>query len=197
MTHFNLGSTITRKPRLDDQQLIQLCIGNDRKAQRLLYEQFVAPMGRLCLRYLRNEADVQEVLTEGFLKVFRELKRFEYRGAGSLQVWIRKIMVNEALMYLRKGHGLSFVGLEAAENDGAGEVESPLSIDPVVSAEEIFDIVRQLPGGYRVVFNLYAIEGYSHREIAAMLGIAESASRSQLAHARARLQERLKQRGWQ
>jgi RNA polymerase sigma-70 factor (ECF subfamily) len=88
---------------LDDQQLIQLCIGNDRKAQRLLYEQFVAPMGRLCLRYLRNEADVQEVLTEGFVKVFRELKRFQYRGAESLQGWIRKIMVNESLMYLRNG----------------------------------------------------------------------------------------------
>jgi RNA polymerase sigma-70 factor (ECF subfamily) len=181
---------------LDDQQLIQLCIGNDRKAQRLLYEQYVAPMGRLCLRYVRNEADVQEVLTEGFVKVFRELKTFRYRGAGSLRAWVRKIMVNESLMHLRKGHGLSFVGLEAAENDGAGEVESPLAVDPAVSAEEIFDFVRQLPGGYRVVFNLYAIEGYSHKEIAGMLGITESTSRSQLAHARARLQECLKQRGW-
>ncbi|MBD0258323.1 MAG: sigma-70 family RNA polymerase sigma factor [Cytophagales bacterium] len=181
---------------MDDQQLIQLCMGDDRKAQRLLYEQFVAPMARLCLRYLRNEADVQEVLTEGFVKVFRELRRFEYRGAGSLQGWIRKIMVNEALMYLRKGHGLSFVGLEAAETDGAGGAESPLAIDPAVSAQEIVDLVRQLPDGYRVVFNLFAIEGYSHKEIAAMLGIAESASRSQLAHARARLKEHLKQRGW-
>ncbi len=181
---------------MDDQQLIQLCIGNDRKAQRLLYEQFVAPMARLCLRYVRNEADAQEVLTEGFVKVFRDLKRFQYRGAGSLQGWVRKIMVNESLMHLRKGHGLSFVGLEAAETNGVGGVESPLSVDPAVSAEEIFDLVRQLPGGYRVVFNLFAIEGYSHKEIAAMLGIAESASRSQLAHARAKLQERLKQRGW-
>ena len=181
---------------MDDQQLIQLCIGNDRKAQRLLYEQFVAPMGRLCLRYMRNEADAQEVLTEGFVKVFRGMKRFEYRGASSLQVWIRKIMVNEALMHLRKGHRLSFVGLEAVESDGAGKVESHLSVDPAVSAEEIFDAVQQLPSGYRVVFNLYAIEGYSHKEIAAMLGIAESASRSQLAHARARLKEYLKQRVW-
>ncbi len=181
---------------MDDQQLIRLCIGNDRKAQRLLYEQFVAPMGRLCLRYVRNEADAQEVLTEGFVKVFKELGRFQYRGAGSLRVWVRKIMVNESLMHLRKGHGLSFVGLEAAESDGAGEAESPFSVDPAVSAEEIFDIVRQLPGGYRVVFNLYAIEGYSHKEIAGMLGIAESASRSQLAHARARLRELLAQSGW-
>jgi RNA polymerase sigma-70 factor (ECF subfamily) len=181
---------------LDDQQLIQLCIGNDRKAQRLLYEQFVAPMGRLCLRYVRNEADAQEVLTEGFVKVFRELKGFQSRGAGSLNAWVRKIMVNESLMHLRKGRGLSFVGLEAAETDGAGGVESPFAIDPAVSAEEIFDVVRQLPGGYRVVFNLFAIEGYSHQEIAAMLGIAESTSRSQLAHARARLKEHLKQRGW-
>jgi RNA polymerase sigma-70 factor (ECF subfamily) len=181
---------------LDDQQLIQRCIGNDRKAQRLLYEQFVAPMGRLCLRYVRNEADAQEVLTEGFVKVFRELKRFENRGAGSLQAWVRKIMVNESLMHLRKGHGLSFVGLEAAESGGASDVEATFSIDAAVSAEEIFEAVRQLPGGYRVVFNLFAIEGYSHKEIAAMLGIAESASRSQLAHARARLKEHLKQRGW-
>lgn len=181
---------------MDDQQLIQLCIGNDRKAQRLLYEQFVAPMGRLCLRYVRSEADAQEVLTEGFVKVFRELGKFRYRGAGSLRGWVRKIMVNESLMHLRKGRGLSFVGLEAAETDGAGDGQSPLSIDPAVSAEEIFEVVRQLPDGYRVVFNLFAIEGYSHKEIAGMLGIAESASRSQLSHARARLQERLKRRGW-
>ncbi len=181
---------------MDDQQLIQRCIGNDRKAQRLLYEQLVAPMGRLCLRYVRNEADAQEVLTEGFVKVFRELPRFESRGAGSFRGWVRKIMVNESLMHLRKANRLSFVGLEAAESDETAKAASPFSVDPVVSAEEIFDVVRQLPGGYRVVFNLFAIEGYSHKEIAAMLGITESASRSQLSHARERLQERLKKRGW-
>jgi RNA polymerase sigma-70 factor (ECF subfamily) len=153
-------------------------------------------MGRLCLRYVKNEADVQEVLTAGFLKVFRELKRFEYRGTSSLQVWIRKIMVNESLMYLRKGPRLSFVHLEEAESQEAGKLESHLSVDPAVSAEEIFEILRQLPVGYRVVFNLFAIEGYSHKEISVMLGIAESTSRSQLTHARVRLKELLNQSGW-
>lgn len=181
---------------MDDQRLIQLCISNDRKAQRLLYERFAAPMGRLCLRYLKHEADAQEVLTDGFVKVFRELERFEYRGAGSLPVWVRRIMINQSLMHLRKGHRLLFMDMEVAESHGRVKSESDLTIDAAISAEEIFEIVQQLPAGYRVVFNLVVVEGYSHKEASEMLGIGESTSRSQLTHARLKLKQLLTQRGW-
>lgn len=153
-------------------------------------------MARLCMRYVKNETATKEVLNEGFLKVFLELKRFEYRGAGSLAGWIRKIMVNQALMHLRKQRSLLFVDLEAAESRSESHFESSLSAVDSLSAEEISDLVASLPIGYRVVFNLYAIEGYSHKEVAELLGITESTSRSQLTHARTKLKELLTQKGW-
>lgn len=184
-----LLNNLNNDPDLTDEELIKLCIRNDTKAQNLLYQRFAAQMGRLCLRYMSNGEEACDILSEGFLKVFRNVKSFEYRGKESLEVWIRKIMINECLMHLRKRR---FTFLNIAENDR----ESEISIESDYSAEEIFRTITTLPDGYRTVFNLFVIEGYSHREISLMLGITESSSRSQLTHARQRLQQLLKNKGW-
>ena len=142
-------------------------------------------MTRLCLRYLQNEQDTFETLTSGFLKVFKKIQDFKYQGAGSLEAWIRKIMINESLMKLRKNKKSSMnVALEEAKTESWNEYTH-------VEAAYLYDAIRNLPDGYRTVFNLYIIEGYSHKEIAEKLGINESSSRSQLAHAKKKLRELL------
>lgn len=147
-------------------------------------------MARLCLRYISDKEEARDVLIEGFLRVFAMLKRFEYRGENSLERWIRKIMVNECLMNLRKRRRTLFVDV-AEEHIAVGN-----SADGGMDREEIEMLIKILPVGYRTVFNLFAIDGYSHKEISEMLGISESASRSQLTHARARLKEILNNKGW-
>jgi RNA polymerase sigma factor (sigma-70 family) len=176
-------------PELTDETLIQLCIDKDKKGQNDLYKRFVSPMGRLCVRYLKNTEDAREVVIEGFLKVFNNIKKFEYRGKDSLEVWIRKIMINECLMHLRKNRNLIFISISEEDSISTDSIEADLS------AEEIFQVITSLPPGYRTIFNLYAIEGYSHKEISELLGITESASRSQLAHAREKLQKLLNKNG--
>ena len=148
-------------------------------------------MGRLCLRYLKNEEEAKEILTEGFLKVFKNVKNFECRGPESLEVWVRKVMINECLMHLRKKRRLIFMNI-----DGEDAADS-ISVEDDISAQEIFSTITNLPDGYRTVFNLFVVEGYSHKEIAEILGVTESTSRSQLSHARTKLQELLKNKGWE
>ena len=168
---------------MTDIELINLCQAKDPKGQKLLYQRFSSPMTRLCLRYLQSEQDTFETLTAGFLKVFKKIHQFKYQGEGSLDAWIRKIMVNEALMELRKRkRNHLHVELDQAE----AELHEVL---PEVDAEYLYQAIRSLPDGYRTVFNLHVIEGYNHKEIALRLGIAESSSRSQLAHAKKKLKE--------
>lgn len=175
---------------LDVRELIRLCLLGDREGQKLLYERFVTSMSRLCMRYLKDQEEVQDTIIDGFLKVFDMLKTFEYRGERSLEVWIRKIMINQCLMTLRKKH----MNVLTASADENLEVESVDGTE--LSAEEILSLIQTLPEGYRTIFNLFAIDGYSHKEISELLGITESASRSQLTHARNRLKELLKTHGW-
>jgi RNA polymerase sigma factor (sigma-70 family) len=169
-------------------ELIAACLRNDRVGEKLLYERYVAVMARLCQRYIRNQADVQDILIEGFVKVFEKLKTFEYRGEQSLEIWIRRIMINECLMRLRKSERHLFTTDEKNEPVQAAQNDS--------EAKEIIMLMRHLPTGYRTILNLYVIDGYSHKEIAALLEITESASRSQLTHARNKLKEILKKHGW-
>ncbi len=175
---------------MTEEELIRLCISQDRKGQRLLYQKFVSPMGRLCIRYLKNEEEAKDTVTEGFLKVFASIQSFESRHQGSLEAWMRKIMVNECLMKLRKNRGLIFLNIEEAEFIEISSIEEN------ISAEEIFRMVAALPDGYRTVFNLFVLEGYSHKEISEMTGMSESASRSQLTHARSKIKELLLKKGW-
>jgi RNA polymerase sigma factor (sigma-70 family) len=161
-------------------------------AQKALFDFLADPMMALCCRYLKRREDAEEVLLDGFCKFFSHLPGFQYQGEAALFAWIKKIMVNECLMFLRRRHAFSVVTEKTAE-------EPVLSVEPLadLSADEIFNLIVQLPVGYRTVFNLHVIEGMEHREIARALGIAEGTSKSQLSKAKLLLQKMLLQKGIQ
>lgn len=175
------------------QSIIESCKTGNIFAQNRVYDVFSARLYRLCLRYVQQEDDAEEVLMNGFLKFFRSLHEFEYRDDNSLEVWLKRIMVNEALMHLRKQKALPIFADEAnAENSLSTEMP-----DQSLHAKDIYAAIVQLPTGYRMVFNLHAIEGYSHEEIAKQLGISIGTSKSQLSKARAMLQTMLKSIGYE
>lgn len=166
------------------EQTIEQCRKGDKKAEKALYKAFAQKMFMHAYRYLKNKSDAEEVLTDAFLKVFANLRTLEYRDEKSLEAWIRKIVINEALMFLRKRKRLCYV-----DESALMDMESDLTIDNELAAEEVYQLILSLPDGYRTVFNLHAIEGYSHKEIALQLEITESTSRSQLTKARAMLKD--------
>jgi len=153
----------------------------DRVAQKWLYERYSPLMFSVCRRYLRAREDAEEALVSGFFKVFSQVE--SYSGTGSFEGWIRRIMVNECLMMLRKNQPLTFPGDESEIPD---RVDS-FSIEADISAREILELLDQLPPGYRTVFNLYVIEGFKHIEIAEILGISINTSKSQLILAKEKL----------
>ena len=159
-------------------------------AQRALFDHLADPMMALCCRYLKSREDAEEVLLDGFYKFFSHLKEFRYQGEAALYAWLKRIMINECLMFLRRGHAFSVVSEKTVE-------DIPLDVEPLadLSAAEIFDVIVQLPVGYRTVFNLYVIEGMEHKEIASLLGISDGTSKSQLSKARLLLQKMLIQKG--
>jgi len=170
---------------LAEADLVAECrLGNPR-AQRVLYDRLAPKMMAVCKRYLRHQEDAEEVLMQGFVKVFRALEG--YRQEGCLQAWVRRIMVNTALSYLRSKRPahLELDDCTARLASVAAQAESELS------ARDLLRLIQNLPAGYRTVFNLYAIEGYTHPEIGALLGISEGTSKSQLSKARAQLQKQL------
>ena len=174
-------------------QLIDQCQRGNAFAQRRLYDQYVYRFHRVCLRYLRYEPDAEEVLMAAFLAIFRNLGTFSYRDDNGFEAWMRRIVVNEALLRLRANRTLPVFHPDepAAEPVATG----PLP-DGELDAEQIHERIRELPPGYRTVFNLYAIEGYTHREIADQLGISENTSKSQLSKARTLLQHWLTKHGY-
>jgi RNA polymerase sigma-70 factor (ECF subfamily) len=168
-----------------DADLIAACCQGNGRAQKLLYERFSGLMLGVCLRYLRRREDAEEALLTGFAKLFRALH--QYRHEGSFEGWIRRIMVNEALGMLRRKEPLH-LAIDDLTYDvpaTAAEAESQLN------AADMLALLADLPAGYRTVFNLYALEGYTHPEIGELLGISEGTSKSQLSKARAMLQRRL------
>jgi len=179
-----------KEKNVNDERLIQGCKKGSQSAQRDLYDRFSNKMLRICLRYVKNEFDAEDVIVKGFMKVFSHIGKFEYRGAGSLEGWIKRIMVNESLMFLRKKNNFNLVSSQEA-----AAVESEATADKKLAAEDIYALVMQLPTGYRTVFNLYAIEGYSHKEIGEMLEISENTSKSQLSKARSALKVLLSKNG--
>ena len=143
-------------------------------------------MTRLCLRYMKNEETTKDVLAEAFLKVFLNINKFTPKEEGSLGAWIKKIVINESLMALRKHRNIFLT--EALDEHPLTE---EASVELIFAAEDLYAVILRLPDGYRTIFNLFAIEGYSHKEIAMLLSITEGASRSQLTHARASLKNLL------
>jgi RNA polymerase sigma-70 factor (ECF subfamily) len=169
-----------------DEQLIDGCIKNDIRAQKQLYEKYASLMMSVCLRYVRDRDIAQNLLQDGFIKLFDKIHT--YSGAGSFVGWMRKIFVNTALEHLRHNDVLKY----STDIDLAFDIESAEE-SPVdkISADELMKCITELPSGFRTVFNMFAIEGYSHAEIAEQLGIQEATSRSQYARARVFLQQKI------
>lgn len=165
---------------------IEACIKQDPRAQRLLYETYAPQMMAVCYRYAQDQAEAQDMLQEGFVKVFQHLERYQDRG--SLEGWIRRIMVNTAIDHLRRRKKQQ---QDIELNEGIVDAGVSDALDDL-EAEFLMDLIQQLPDGYRAVFNMYAVEGYSHQEIAQQLGISEGTSRSQYTRARNQLQRLIK-----
>ena len=168
------------------QQLLIASGKNNLTAQKEVYMHFARSMFLLCRRYLKTDVEAEEVMMTGFLKFFQSLGGFQYRSDGETAACLRKIMVNECLMQLRKFNSF----LQLAGDDLPDLPADNLVLDHL-SATEIFTLISQLPTGYRTVFNLFVVEDLSHKEIAAALGISEGTSRSQLNKARQLLQQKL------
>lgn len=172
----------------EEKELVEACIRNDRLAQKKLYDRYVRVMMAVCLRYVGDEDSAQDVLQEAFVKVFTSLASFT--DSGTLEGWIRRIVVNTALETLRKGDVMrDTTGIEEAEKIMSADV----GVIERLSAEDLMGIISALPVGFRTVFNMYAIEGYSHKEIADILGISEGTSRSQYNRARNLIQKKIQE----
>lgn len=174
--------------KTDEATLIRDCLRNEESAQKAFYERFSARMLGLCYRYTGSREDAEDVLQEGFIKVFTRLE--QYRFSGSLEGWIRKIMVNTAINHLKKNRYFQ----REMEMENAVELSAAAQADQGMQAKEVIETIGALPAGYRTILNLYAVEGYSHREIGGLLGIAESTSRSQYARAKALLSKLIEEK---
>ena len=171
---------------MDDATLVKECVKGNAKAQHMLFERFSRKMLGVCLRYSKSLEEAEDVLQDGFIKVFSNLKDFTHEG--SLEGWIRRIMVNTALDAIRKNTkflkdiSIDVVDFQVGNNDYTIEK---------MNAEDLLSLINSMPEGYKVVFNMYAIEGYKHNDIATTLGISESTSKSQYLRAKAYLRAKL------
>jgi len=166
-----------------EKEIIQLAVENNRHAQHKIYSQFAPKMLSVCRQYIKDVHQAEDVMITAFMKVFSNLKNFEHKG--SFEGWIRRIMVNESISFLRVQKQVKFTEDENFFEERFNNIESQFSV------EDIQFLIDNLPDGYRMVFNLYAIEGYKHQEIAEMLNISEGTSKSQLSHARKMLQNQV------
>lgn len=167
----------------EEHEIIKLAVENNRHAQQKIYSQFASKMLSVCRQYIKDAHHAEDLMITAFMKVFANLKNFESKG--SFEGWIRRIMVNECISYIRVQKKVSFLEEEYYVEDSFNNIESNLSVDDIQS------LIDSLPDGFKMIFNLYAIEGYKHQEIGQMLGISEGTSKSQLHHARKMLQEQV------
>lgn len=167
------------------EQLLKACRQQNRKAQKHLFENYADAMMLLCRRYVRNAETAEEVMHNGFLNFFKSLSQFKYVNEQATIAWLRKIMVNECLQFLRQKNSFLHVAEEISDDYVVDKEE----IISRLSASEIFKWITELPVGYRTVFNLYVLEGMTHKEIADLLQISEGTSKSQLSKARNMMQQ--------
>ena len=171
---------------MDFDALIIECLNGSSLAQKKLFEKFAPKMMYLCLRYAKDKESAEDMLQEGFIKVFNNL--INYKNNGSFEGWMRKIFVNTALDVLRKEKEFK---LNTSLDDLDYMVSSSELASDTIEAEDLYKMIKELPNGYQVVFNLFAIEGYSHKEIADLLMISEETSKSQYFRARSFLRKKL------
>ncbi|WP_125723606.1 RNA polymerase sigma factor [Flavobacterium ustbae] len=167
----------------EEAKIIKLAVENNRQAQQQIYSKFSSKMLSVCRQYIKDIQLAEDVMITAFMKVFTNLKNFEHKG--SFEGWIRRIMVNECISYLRVQKKVKFAEDEFFVEESFNQIDSQFTV------EQIQYLIDALPDGYKMVFNLYAIEGYKHNEIAKMLGINEGTSKSQLSHARKMLQTQI------
>ena len=176
---------IHKKQILSDSELVKGCLKGDRKCQSLFYQRFSRKMYGVCVRYCNDVESVEDVLQEGFIKVFNKMKSFRFEG--SLEGWVRRIIVNNAIDSIK----ITPVIVKYEDVDESEfEIENENVIDEL-AAEEVLNLINELPHGCRLVFNMYVIEGYNHNEISEMLEISVGTSKSQLSRAKKLLQEKL------
>ena len=170
---------------LTEEELLEGCRKGKSSSQRKLYDRLAPKMLGVCLRYIKDREEAEHVMIGGIVKVFDKLDQF--KGEGSFEGWVRRIIVNDCLMYIRKNRNMSLESdiEEVHDHPDLRVMESALD------ERDLLKLINELPIGYRTVFNLYAIEGYNHAEIAEQLGISENTSKSQLSRARKWLQTRL------
>ncbi len=171
---------------METNKAVQLAQDGDLNAQRHLYEQYKVALFSVCLRYGRDHSEAEDILQEGFIHIFKDLH--QYQGKGSLLGWMRKVLVNNALQYLRKWkRDWNHIDISDYQDtfSTSGDIFQKLGL------EELTHLIQKLPVGYRLVFNLYVIEGYAHKEIAEMLNISVNTSKTQLFKAKALLRKQL------
>jgi RNA polymerase sigma-70 factor (ECF subfamily) len=167
----------------EERELIELAVENNRHAQHKIYSKFSPKMLSVCRQYIKDLHQAEDIMITAFMKVFTNLKNFKHEG--SFEGWIRRIMINECISYIRVQKKVKFIEDENYFEESFNNIESQFSVD------DIQFLIDNLPDGYKMVFNLYVIEGYKHHEIAELLGIKEGTSKSQLSHARKMLQNNI------
>ncbi len=171
---------------MTNQQLIENCLKGDARSQKMLFEKFGPKLMGVCYRYATDQDEAQDLLQDGFIKIFEKLDK--YSGIGSFEGWMRRIVVNTALDNIRKNKKFQ---LHSNIEDNDYKVPSNDYIEERLAAEDLIQILQSIPVGYKTIFNLYAIEGYSHKEIAEQLNISTSTSKSQYSRAKALLREKI------
>jgi RNA polymerase sigma-70 factor (ECF subfamily) len=180
-----------KKSGITDQELIQRCISNDAIAQKMLFEQYAPVLLGVCFRYAKNDSDANEILQLGFVKIFNSLSKFRFES--SLATWFTRIIINVALNFLKANEKVKWeADIETIYENQDYSIEQLHQIDLKV----LMECIQKLPTGYRIVLNMFAIEGFSHKEIAVELNINESTSRSQFSRAKVLLEKRLSTLGF-
>ena len=167
----------------EEKELIELAVENNRHAQQKIYSKFAPKMLSVCRQYIKDLHQAEDIMITSFMKVFTNLKNFKQEG--SFEGWIRRIMINECISFIRVQKKVAYIEDENYFEESFNNIESQFSVD------DIQFLIDNLPDGYKMVFNLFAIEGYKHQEIAELLGINEGTSKSQLSHARKMLQDNI------
>ncbi len=169
-----------------EKEIIDGCIRNESRFQQILYDKYAGKMYGICLRFAKSRFEADDILQESFIKIFKNLHRFKH--SGSFEGWVRRTFVNTSINYYKKNLKHSQTQDIDDQWDLSSQQEDPIA---KISADDLLKLIHELPDGYRMVFNLYVIEGYSHREIGELMGISEGTSKSQLARARKSLQQKV------
>ena len=173
---------------ISESDLIKGCLDQDRKMQEMLYQRFSSKMYAVCLRYSKNSDDAQDLLQDGFVKVFKNISKF--RGDGSFEGWIRRIFVNTSIEHFRR----SVKNYQVTDTNEITIEDPSLTALDNLAEKDIITMIQELSPGYRQVFNMYVIEGYSHKDIGDILGISEGTSKSQLARAKGVLKKMVEEK---